>query len=104
MRALVRASVKGCGLRVLEAAGPASALVIARREQPELALVDQGMADGDPDDVCRELRDDPETMGISIVTMGHDAPAGAGNWIRRPFSPLQLLHKLRAVSGIELGR
>jgi CheY-like chemotaxis protein len=102
-RALVRASVKGRGMRVLEAVDAASALVIARREQPELALVDWGIAGGPAGDVRRELRDDPETAGIRIVTMatrgqaeeGRVAVEGADDWIAKPFSPLQLIHKIR---------
>ena len=98
MRALVRASVKGRGLQVLEAADPASAVVIARREQPEVALVDWGMAE-------RELRDEPEIAELKIVSMAAEGqadegapPDGADAWIQRPFSPLQLLHAIRRVA------
>lgn len=110
-RALVRASVKGRGMRLLEAVDAASTVVIARREQPELALVDWGIAGGPAGDVRRELRDDPDTAGIRIVTMatrgqaeeGRVAVEGADDWIAKPFSPLQLVHKIRRVAGDRRG-
>ncbi len=109
-RALVRASLRGRGLQVLEASDPASAVVIARREQPDLVLVDCGMAGSRAGDVCRELRDDPDTADIKIVIMASAVEAEAGgarlgradDWIRKPFSPLQLIHQIRRVARIDL--
>ena len=111
-RALVRAAVRGTGLLVLEAADPTSALVVARGEQPEAALVDSGMAGRGHGEICRALRDDPATAGIKILTMAtrgqaeRDAEAleAGDDWIRRPFSPLQLAHRLRGVAELDLGR
>jgi serine/threonine-protein kinase len=112
-RAVVRASLKGRGLRVLEAADPASAVEIARREQPELAIVDWDMAAAESGDIRDRLRDFPETAEIKIVTMatyedadegGRVALGGDDDWISKPFSPLQLIHKIRQVSGLTLDR
>ena len=112
-RALVRASVKGSGLRVLEAADSAAAILIARREQPEVALVDWGMAAANgAGDVREELRSEPEAAGLSIVTMatagqaesGDIALGDADDWIRKPFSPVQLMQKLRRTAALNGGR
>jgi CheY-like chemotaxis protein len=109
MRALVRASVKGGRLRVLEAADRESVIAMARREQPRVALLDWEMSGGSAAEICSALRDHPETAGIKIVTMTTRAqagraatPSGADDSILKPFSPLQLLYKLRDLLGVDL--
>ncbi len=112
-RAVVRASLKGRGLRVLEAADPVAAVAIARREQPQLALVDWDITTDDSGDIRDQLRDYPETAEIRIVTMatyedadegGRVALGGGDDWISKPFSPLQLIYKIRHMSGLNLDR
>jgi len=113
-RALVRASVKGAPLRVLEAGDRGSMTSVARRGKPRLALIDWDMherSDADADaDVCGALRDDPETRDIKILMMATRAQAadwdaircGADDCILKPFSPLQLLYKIRDLAGAGL--
>jgi serine/threonine-protein kinase len=111
-RALVRACLKGQGLRLVEASDAASAIVMARRERPGVALVDWGLTNGEAGDLRRALRADPDTAEIRIVTMASAREASEGeveldeddDWIRTPFSPLRVVQKLRRILGAELAR
>jgi CheY-like chemotaxis protein len=103
LRQLVRATFRGRPLRVLEAASGAEALALARREHPELLLLDVGLPELDGYAVCRALKADPATAGIKVVMLTaraqrHDvergAKAGADAYITKPFSPQRLLSDL----------
>jgi len=110
MRALVRASVRGAPMRVLEAGDPGSMASVARRNHPRVALIDWDMHDGSGTDICRTLRHDAETAEIKILTMAtrtqaaerNSIPCGADDSILKPFSPLQLLYKIRDLAGTDL--
>ena len=61
-------------------------------------------------DVCRALRDDPRFDGMRIVMLTARSQAddrdtaremGADDYITKPFSPIQLLEKVRDVLGPE---
>jgi serine/threonine protein kinase len=106
-RALVRASVKGGNVQVLEAGDDRSALAIARKERPQLALIDCDAGEDFAVGVYSALRADPETADVKIVTLGSRpqtaraaALSGADGSIPKPFSPLQLLYKVRDLMGL----
>ena len=82
---------------------------IAQRKNFDLLLLDIMMPDG-PDglEVCRTLKDDPETAGITVVMLtskGQDwdlqagQDAGADDYFVKPFSPLELIQKVEEVLG-----
>ncbi len=79
------------------------ALDVARRERPELILLDVNMPRHNGFEVCRFLKTDPETADIRIVMLtarGSEADraqgkaAGADDYFVKPFSPVQLLDKV----------
>src|SRR2546428_338938 len=96
------------GWRVLEATTPDETLTVARREHPEIVLLDvmfQGSA-GDGFVVCRELRGSGGTRDTRVVmlTARDDAESrafasavGATAYIVKPFGPLDLVRMLRLV-------
>ena len=109
-RALIRASVKGAQVRVLEAGDVQSALSIARKERPRVAMIDCDDEGGNfAADICTALKADMETADIKIITIG-GRPEGpqaavfslADGSIGKPFSPLQLLYRVRDLIGEDL--
>ena len=46
-----------------------SAVNVARREQPDVILLDMGLPEGDGFSVMRELHEDPELAGIPVVVL-----------------------------------
>ena len=55
------------GYRVLIAKSMAEALEVARREKPDLALVDYFMPNGNGDELCRALLADDRTRDVTVV-------------------------------------
>jgi adenylate cyclase len=72
------------------------ALKIAKKQKPDLILLDIMMPEMDGYEVCRKLKDDPDTRDIPVIfltaqgqtadeTRGFDL--GAADYIHKPFSP-----------------
>jgi two-component system alkaline phosphatase synthesis response regulator PhoP len=110
MRQLVRLTLESGHFEILEAADGDAALAIARAERPDLLFLDWTMPGMAGVDVCRALREDPSTAGIRIVMLtarSQDSDRalaeemGADDYITKPFSPIQLLEKVRDVLGPE---
>jgi CheY-like chemotaxis protein len=100
LRQLVRATFRGRPIQILESADGAEALEMARAERPDVVLLDVGLPVLDGYAVCRALKSDPATAGITVVMLTaraqkHDlergAAAGADAYITKPFSPQRLL-------------
>jgi DNA-binding response OmpR family regulator len=110
MRALVRLTLETGRFEIFEAHDGDAALEVARREQPDLVFLDWTMPGTSGVEVCRALREDPATAGARIVMLTarsqnedrETAQAmGADDYITKPFSPIQLLEKVRDVLGPE---
>ena len=104
LRMLMRLSVDIGGVVIDEAADGETALALARRNPPDVVLLDWMMPVIDGLDVCRALRGDPHTAGAVIVMVtaralpeDRDAAlaAGADHYIAKPFSPAALLETVR---------
>jgi DNA-binding response OmpR family regulator len=110
MRQLVRLTLESDHFEILEAPDGDRALEVARAERPDLVFLDWTMPGMAGVEVCRALRDDPGTAGIRIVMLTarsqdsdreHAHAMGADDYITKPFSPIQLLEKVRDVLGPE---
>jgi two-component system, OmpR family, phosphate regulon response regulator PhoB len=110
MRQLVRLTLETGHFEILEAPDGDAALEVARREQPDLVFLDWTMPGLPGVEVCRALRDDPahDRMRIVMLTarsQTEDREAarevGADDYITKPFSPIELLEKVRDVLGPE---
>jgi DNA-binding NarL/FixJ family response regulator len=108
VRALVRVTLMAQGWRVLEATTPDETLTVARREQPEIVLLDVTFEAKERDGfvVCRELRSAGATRDIRVVMLtARDDPesrafasaVGATAYIVKPFGPLDLVRMLQLV-------
>lgn len=106
LRTLLRMSVDIGDVDIDEAVDGDEALELARRNPPDVALLDWMMPGVSGLDVCRALRSDPRTAGalIVIVTARSGAgirdaalAAGADQYVAKPFSPVKLLEVVRHV-------
>jgi DNA-binding response OmpR family regulator len=110
MRQLVRLTLETGQFEILEAPDGDAALEVARAEVPDLLFLDWTMPGMAGVEVCRALREDPATAGIRIVMLTarsqdsdreHAEAMGADDYITKPFSPIELLEKVRDVLGPE---
>lgn len=94
--------------KILEAKDGLGALKIARKERPDLMILDVMMPHMDGFEVCRHIKSDPDTRGTIIIILTarvHDEDkerakeVGANCYLTKPFSPTALLKKLREVLG-----
>ena len=109
VRALVRMTLEEESYEILEAADGAEALSLAHLHRPDLLLLDVMMPEISGYDVCRALKDDPWTAGITVVLLtamtqrwDRDAgfEAGADDYFTKPFSPVALLRKVDEVTSV----
>ena len=103
---LVRYNLAREGYQVACVASGEEALVKAKNEVPDVILLDLMLPGLDGLDVCRRLKSNPVTAGISIVMLtakGEDVDMvtglelGADDYVIKPFSPRVLLARIRAV-------
>lgn len=109
VRALVAATLKNDNrYQLLEARNGMEALELARRERPDLVLLDVVMPHIDGFEVCRQLKADPATRHITVImltALAQEADkergqqVGADGYFTKPFSPLALLNKVDEVLG-----
>jgi two-component system phosphate regulon response regulator PhoB len=106
LRSLIRMALEFAPFELLETADADATLEVARRERPDLILLDRRMPGADGLDVCRALRADPRTAPARIVLLTVRAQnvdrlegfrAGADDYVTKPFSPNQLAEKVHAV-------
>lgn len=101
--ALIRDYLENAGYRVLTAGDGPSALARARAEKPDLILLDLGLPKLDGLDVTRQLRRDSVVPIIMLTARGEESDKlvglelGADDYIVKPFSPKELVARVRAV-------
>ncbi len=103
IRRLVRMTLESDQYEIIEAADAQEALGMARAHRPELVLLDVMMPKGTGFDVCRALKQDPETKDITVVMLtarsqksdvAEGDVAGADDYFTKPFSPVNLVRKV----------
>ena len=103
---LLRYNLAKEGYDVVIVGNGADALKRARETKPELILLDIMVPQLNGWEVCRRLKQDPETRGIPIImvtgrveegdkVLGFEM--GADDYVTKPFSPRELLARVRAV-------
>lgn len=101
---LVKAYLEKDGYRVLVAYDGLQALDLARQKRPDLIILDLMLPGMDGLDVCRVLRGEGNKVPIIMLTaktteadklIGLDL--GADDYVTKPFSPRELLARVRAV-------
>lgn len=100
---LARDYLEKNGFRVLTAADGQSALVIARREKPNLILLDLMLPVMDGRQVCRILRRESDVPIIMLTALSEEIDQvtgleiGADDYITKPFSGSTLVARVRAL-------
>lgn len=91
------------GFRVVTAADGTTALAIARHERPDLVVLDLNLPGSDGLDVCRALRRESDVPIIMLTARVEEADRliglelGADDYVTKPFSPRELVARVRAV-------
>jgi len=94
------------GYHVTKSKSGAEAVRLAHASPPDLVLLDLMLPEMDGLEVCRRLRRDPVTQAIPIVMLtarGDEVDRvlglemGADDYVVKPFSPRELIARIRAV-------
>lgn len=105
LRTLISYNLAKAGYAVEEAGSGELAVKKARLIEPDLVVLDLMLPGMDGLEVCRTLRADPQTAGVSIVMLtakGDEADIvlglemGADDYIVKPFAPRVLLARIKA--------
>jgi two-component system phosphate regulon response regulator PhoB len=107
VRDMLRLNLKAGGFDVLEAHNGAEGLAIAKAELPSVVILDLMMPEMSGMEVCRALRRNPATSRIPILMLTAKSTevdkvagleVGADDYVTKPFSPRELLLRVRAVA------
>src|SRR5918994_1497543 len=104
---LLRYNLAKEGFDVVVAPHGSDALRAAREQQPDIILLDIMVPQLNGWEVCRRLKEDPETRAIPIImvtgrveegdkVLGFEV--GADDYVTKPFSPRELVARVRAVA------
>jgi response regulator RpfG family c-di-GMP phosphodiesterase len=107
LRALLRATFEVVDIDITEAGTAAEAEEFLRASRPDAIVLDVGMPVVDGLTFCAKLKDDRETRDIPVVLLtgadeGTEEAAeavGADAYVRKPFSPLELLSLVERLVG-----
>ncbi len=100
---LVRSYLEQAGYAVVEANDGQTALIQARREKPDLVVLDLGLPGMDGLEVARILRRERDTPIIMLTARVEDTDKivglelGADDYVTKPFNPRELVARVRAV-------
>jgi DNA-binding response OmpR family regulator len=100
---LVRDYLERSGFAVVSARDGREAVMRARMDRPDLIVLDLGLPDLDGLDVTRQLRRDSQVPIIMLTARDDEADRvaglelGADDYVTKPFSPRELVARVRAV-------
>src|SRR5512139_814861 len=100
---VVRAYLEQSGFRVITASDGQQALAIFRHEQPDLIVLDLMLPEMDGLDVCRAIRRESNVPIIMLTARVEETDKligleiGADDYITKPFSPRELVARVRVV-------
>ena len=99
----VRAYLEKAGFRVVTAADGQAAVTVFRHEKPALVVLDLGLPGMDGLDVARTLHKDTNVPIIMLTARVDETDRliglelGADDYVTKPFSPRELVARVRAV-------
>ncbi|HEY7794430.1 MAG TPA: response regulator [Gaiellaceae bacterium] len=104
---LLRTTFELVDIELQEAHTAAAATAAVAARPPDVVVLDIGLPDFDGLTLCRQLKSDPLTSWIGVVLLtgaGEEAAeparrAGADAFLRKPFSPLDLLEVVERLAG-----
>ena len=99
-------NLKKEGFRTLSANNGEDGLDMARKEHPDLILLDLMLPEMDGLEVCKAVKNDTKTAAIPIIILTAKAQEtdkivglelGADDYVTKPFSPKELIARIKAV-------
>ena len=99
-------NLKKEGFRALSANNGEDGLDMARKEHPDLILLDLMLPEMDGLEVCKVVKNDTKTAHIPIIILTAKAQEtdkivglelGADDYVTKPFSPRELIARIKAV-------
>ena len=102
---LLTRRLRAIGCETLEASSGEQALEVARREVPDVVLLDVMMPGMDGWETCRRLREDPATAGMQVIfvtardhaeDIARGFEVGGMDYVPKPFEPLELTARVRS--------
>lgn len=103
---LLRYNLEREGYRVIEAGDGEEALVLTEEETPDIVLLDWMLPLMSGIEVCRRIRRTPAGRDLPIIMLtakGEEGDkvrgleSGADDYVTKPFSPAELIARMRAV-------
>jgi two-component system phosphate regulon response regulator PhoB len=103
---LLRYNLEREGFRVFSTGDGEEAVGMVRECHPDIIVLDWMLPSMSGIDICKQLRWDPSTKGIPIIMLsarGEESDrikgldAGADDYLVKPFSPAELIARIRAV-------
>ena len=100
---LARDYLEQAGFSVLIASDGKDALALARRERPDMVILDLNLPQLDGLDVARQMRRESQVPIIMLTARAEETDRliglelGADDYITKPFSPRELVARVRAV-------
>ncbi|MFO1202279.1 MAG: response regulator transcription factor [Tabrizicola sp.] len=103
LRSLVGLALERAGYTVVTAADGQVALMQAAREAPDLIVLDQGLPELDGLEVCRRIRARSDVPIIFLTARDDELDRiiglelGADDYVTKPFSPRELVARVKAI-------
>jgi two-component system, OmpR family, response regulator len=103
LRSLVGLALERAGFTVVTAADGQVALMQTAREAPDLIVLDQGLPELDGLEVCRRIRARSEVPIIFLTARDDELDRiiglelGADDYVTKPFSPRELVARVKAI-------
>jgi two-component system alkaline phosphatase synthesis response regulator PhoP len=103
IRTVARAYLEQAGFRVVPAATGPAGLELARRERPDLVILDLNLPGMDGMEVAARLREESDVFILMLTARGEEADRvaglrmGADDYLIKPFSPRELVARVEAI-------
>ena len=106
LQAVLDYNLRQAGYEVIQAVRGNDGLALVREKRPDLVILDLMLPDVSGTEICKALKRDPATQGIPILMLtarGEEIDrvvgleVGADDYLAKPFSPRELLARLRAL-------
>ncbi|UCB42531.1 MAG: response regulator [Dehalococcoidales bacterium] len=101
---ILEVNLSHANLEVISARSGAQALTKANKERPDIILLDAVLPDQESMDICRRLKESPQTSHIPVIIIGSDGKGENGGigigradqYIAKPFDPHEVVKLVEA--------